>query len=152
MVRLYFVAGARIGVISLVLLGCDAEAQDSSKIEDQLSRIEARLDRIDERLQSQERTAAVASAVAIELPETGSKPTLSRIEVTISPTQVFLNGEAVAIIALRAQLEALAATSPNAGVIVHAEEAVEHRRVVETLDTIKRAGFARFAIASPSDD
>ncbi len=57
-VRLYLVVPrTRIGVISLVLLGCNAEPHDTPELEDQLSRIEARLDRMDERLQAQEHAA-----------------------------------------------------------------------------------------------
>ena len=151
-VRLYFVVGARIGIISLVLLGCNADAQDSSKIEDQLSRIEARLDRIDERLQPQARSGVVADAVAIELPKPDSSPTLSRITVSISPTQLFVNDEAVASVALLAELEALAATSPDASVVIKADTSVGHGRVVDAMDTIRKAGFSRIAFATRSDD
>lgn len=133
-------------------MGCNADAHDPSKLEDQLSRIEARLDRIDERLQSQERSAVVAEAVTIELPKADSNPALSRITVSISPTQFFVNGEAVASVALRAQLEELAATSPDASVVVQADAAVEYERVVEAMDTIKKAGFARIAIAKRTGD
>lgn len=152
MVRLEFVVRACTGVLPLLLLGCGADAHDPSKLEDQLSRIEARLDRIDERLQSQERMAVVAEAVNIELPKADSNPMLSRIIVSISPTQFFVNNEAVASVALRAQLEELAATSPDASVVVQADAAVEYERVVEAMDTIKKAGFARIAIAKRTGD
>lgn len=145
-------ARVSIGVFAVVLLGCNAEAHDPSKVEDQLSRIEARLDRIDERLQSQERMAVVAKALTVELPEADANPKLSRIVVSISPTQFFVNDEAVASVALRAQLEELAATSPDASVVVQADASVDYGRVVEAMDTIKKAGFARIAIAKQLGD
>ena len=146
------VTRARIGVVSLVLLGCGSDAPAPSKIEDQLGRIEARLDRIDERLRSLERTAVVAKTLTVNLPKAdAATPTLSRIAVTITSSQLFLNGEAVASIALRAQLEEIAATSPDASVVIQADESIEHGRVVEVMDTIKEAGFARIAIAARSE-
>ena len=147
------VTRARIGVISLVLLGCSSDAPEPSKLEDQLGRIEARLDRIDERLRSLERTAVVAKTLKVNLPEAAAAtPTLARIAVTVTSSQLFINGEAVASVALRAQLEEIAATSPDASVVIQADASVGHGRVVETMDTIKEAGFTHIAIAKRSDD
>lgn len=138
---------ARIGVISLLLLGCSADTQDTSKLEDQLSRIEARLERMDERLQSYEHTEVVANTVPIDLPVADASPALHRIAVSISPTQLSINGETVANVALRARLEELAAKSSDASVVIQADRSVDHGHVVFVMDTIKKAGFSRIAIA-----
>ncbi len=61
-------------------------------------------------------------------------------------------GSSAAQTALRLQLEELAADSPDASVVVQADASVEHGRVVDTMDTIKQAGFTRIAIATRSDE
>lgn len=144
------VARASIGLLSWVLVGCGAEAPESSHLEDQLGRIEARLDRIDERLQSLERAQAPARSLPVELRPARQKPALSRIEVDVTANELAVNTEPVATIAFRARLEELAATSPDASVVVRADQAVDHGRVVTIMDTIKKAGFARIAIAVES--
>lgn len=150
MVRLEFVVRARIGIIPLLFLGCGADAQDTSRVEDQLSRIEAQLERMDEHLRSYEQTAIAAETVVIDLPTGGSTPALDRLVVTISLTELSIDGKIVAHDALLARLEELAASSPNASVIIEADTAVDHGRVVEVMDAIKNAGFSRIAIAVAS--
>lgn len=146
------VARASIGLLSWVLVGCGAEAPESSHLEDQLSRIEARLDRIDERLQSLERRPRAAQALPVDLHAVSREPALSRIEVAVTEGNLAVNGEPVASIALRTRMEELAGTSPGASVIVQADAAVEHGQVVTVMDTIKKAGFTRIAVAVQSTD
>ncbi len=144
---------ARIAVMFSVVLGCGSDAPESSKLEGQLDRIEARLDRIDDRLRSLQGTDASDATFRVNLPKAAAAtPALPRIAVNVTASQLFINGDAVASVALRAQLEELVATSPDASVVIQADASVEHGRVVEIMDTIKEAGFTRIAIATRSDD
>ena len=146
------VSRAHTCVLALALFGCNADTpQPPGDQLDQLDRIEARLERIDERLRAFEHTVVTANAVEIQLPEPAAAPALSRIAVSVTPSQVFINDGAVATVALRAELEKFAAGSPHASIVIQADQSVEHGRVVEVMDTIKKAGFTRIAIATLSE-
>ena len=143
---------ALLGALPLLFIACgNGPSPEDVKLGESLDRIEARLQQLDDRLTALERARLSALPTANGRTREPDKP-VSRIKVSVTPSQIFVNGEAVASIALRAQLEELAATSPGASVMVHADASVEHHLVVDAMDTIKKAGFTRIAIATPSGD
>jgi biopolymer transport protein ExbD len=61
--------------------------------------------------------------------------------------QTFLDKEPVALPALAQRLRGMAAGKPGFAVIVNADDAVAHGRVVAVLDEVRGAGVGRLAIA-----
>ena len=77
---------------------------------------------------------------------------VSRVSIELDQDGITVNGDAVATVALRAELEAIAARSPDATVTIQAADDVPHARVVETMDEVKKAGLNKIAMANFSDD
>jgi biopolymer transport protein ExbD len=71
--------------------------------------------------------------------------------VTISVTgagAVYVDKEGVPVERLAERLRAVQARSPEASVVVNADQDVRHGLVVEVLDAVKQAGLTRLAIAT----
>lgn len=62
--------------------------------------------------------------------------------------QVLVDEEAVDLEGLRALLITKAAEDPDTMVVLKADEAIEHGRVVQVLDLARELGLTRFAIAT----
>jgi len=139
-------------LVALTLLGCGCDetpARDGAT-EARLEKAEARISELESRLAALE-TMATVDAPPIELPRV-DKPVSTRIVIALGEDQTLVDGEAVASVALRAHLEALAAKQPDASVMLRADDDVDYARVVSVMDTIKKAGFDRIAVATPADD
>lgn len=145
-------------LIAMAQAGCGDEAPESprptadldrSALEGRLARAEDNIAALERRLVALERPS---STTAIEVALPGQTSRRARIEVSVHASQIFVDDEAVAEVALRAHLEALLAKHPDASVIVQAGPRVDHQRVVETMETIKEAGFGRIAMAARVED
>lgn len=119
-------------------------------LEARLEQTEARVGALEKQLQEFEIPLS-APELSVVLP-TPEQPSSGRVSITVKPAQTFVDGEAVAQVALRAHLEAVLAKNPEASVVIQADATVDHQRVVETMKVIKDAGFERIAIATRSDD
>jgi biopolymer transport protein TolR len=93
----------------------------------------------------------VAPAVPLDLPRASQSEELQVIFSITVPTQgpTLVNGLPATSdeLLLRLAREALA-SDPELRAVINADGAVPHRRVIHTLDLIKRAGIARIAIGA----
>jgi biopolymer transport protein TolR len=99
----------------------------------------------------------VTQAIPMDLPTAAKSEELQVIFAvsvpSAGPTQV--NGQPVADeVALEAQARAALKQDPALRAVVQADGAVPHRRVIKTLDTLRKAGLSRvaFATAAASDE
>lgn len=131
--------------VGVLLSSCEASPEPAAPktddgrveaLERRLAQAEARIDVLEKRV----------------VPPAPTKPASDRVSITLSPSQTFVDQEAVAQVALRAHLEAVLAESPGASVVIQADPTVDHQRVVETMKVIRESGFARISIATRSEE
>jgi biopolymer transport protein ExbD len=65
--------------------------------------------------------------------------------------RVFVRGQAVDDTALLEALEAERKKAPNTMIVVQADGALQHRKVVEVIDKLRKAGYSNVGIAAESD-
>lgn len=97
----------------------------------------------------------VTPAVEMDLPEASVADEVQVVLSVIVPQRgaTMVNGEAVAgddELALRA--EAARRANPQVRAVIHADGDVAHRRVIATIDALKRGGVARIAFATLSPE
>ncbi len=137
--------------IATAAAGC--EADHTADVEARLAEAEGRIRVLEERIEVlQERPSAPAPAAVPPAAVAPPARPVSRITIELDHDGLSVNGEAVAAVALRAELEAIAARSPDATVMIQAADDVPHAQVVETMDEVKKAGLGKIAMANFSDD
>jgi biopolymer transport protein ExbD len=90
----------------------------------------------------------------VDLPTAASAPSQVQDNVTLTLTQdggLFLDKEPVAPQDIEQRVKAALAASPQLTVLINADGQVQHRTVVEMLDTLRRAGVSALAIAVKPD-
>lgn len=97
------------------------------------------------------------SGFRVNLPtgsETDDVPTVAEnlVVAVLEDGTVVARGEAVSRQELEALFESEAADDPARLVLVQADEAALHKRVVEVMETARRAGLRNLAIATQPDD
>lgn len=81
--------------------------------------------------------------------ETSSKQEGNNILIAISPNgEVWIDKQAVDVRALRAHVERLRAESPEAAVIIQADEEARSGLLVEVMDQVRLSGIESYAIAA----
>ena len=93
----------------------------------------------------------VYRGMPVSLPRaaSGSAAPSETITITVTPVgETYLEGRPVELDALASVLRDRQATSPTLAVVIHADEAVAHGRVVGVLDAARIAGVSRLAIAT----
>jgi biopolymer transport protein ExbD len=98
----------------------------------------------------------VTQAVPMDLPAAAKSEELQVIFAVAVPREgpTNVNGKPVADeAALAAQARAALQQDPDLRAVVQADGAVPHRRVIQTLDTLRKAGLAKVAFATaPAGD
>jgi biopolymer transport protein ExbD len=90
----------------------------------------------------------------VDLPTAASAPSQVQDNVTLTLTQdggLFLDKEPIAPQDIEQRVKAALAASPQLAVLINADGQVQHRTVVEMLDTLRRAGVSALAIAVQPD-
>ncbi len=65
--------------------------------------------------------------------------------------RVFVHGQAVDDAALLEALEAERKKAPNTMIVVQADGALQHRKVVEVIDKLRKAGYSNVGIAAETE-
>jgi biopolymer transport protein ExbD len=92
----------------------------------------------------------VYRGLPVNLPRaaTGAEPPRESAAITVTRDgQAYLDRQPVTRAALGERLRGLVGANPSLAVVITADEAVAHGRVVDVLDEIRTAGVARMAIA-----
>ena len=93
---------------------------------------------------------AVYRGMSIDLPKAGTGQQGLRDHAAVTLTkdgQLYLDKQPISLDRLRARLKELLKVNPELTVILSADEAVSHGRVVEAMDMARLAGSHRLAIA-----
>jgi biopolymer transport protein ExbD len=93
---------------------------------------------------------AVYRGMPIDLPKAGTGQQDMRHHAAVTLTrdgQLYLDKEPISVDQLRKRLKGLLTVNPDLMVILSADEAVSHGRVVEAMDIARWAGSNRLAIA-----
>ncbi len=138
---------------TLVLLAVGCQKGEETKIVSGLDEINGRLTSLEDRISRietlAEATVVAKSGIAVELPSAmaedgAAAPT---VQISLSRTEIFINGEGVEPGKLQTRLETLAAENPGASLVLAADAKVPHERVVEIMHVAKRAGLKKIALA-----
>jgi biopolymer transport protein ExbD len=92
----------------------------------------------------------VYRGLPVNLPRasTGTTPPVETAAVTVTRDgQAYLDREPVTRAALGERLRGLVGANPTVAIVITADEAVAHGRVVDVLDEVRTAGVTRMAIA-----
>jgi biopolymer transport protein TolR len=93
----------------------------------------------------------VTPAVPMDLPEAGQVEEVQVILSIVVPEQgaTMVDGETTHTLSdLTRAAAAARARHPDVRAIIHADGGVEHRRVIHTIDALKRAGLVRIAFGA----
>jgi len=93
-------------------------------------------------------TYIVANSIPIDLPEasTGEEVASTVVVYIDSDGQIHLDNRRVDEAQLLAQLRSAKQGNDEVRAIISADRSIRHERFVETVDLVRRAGIARFAI------
>jgi biopolymer transport protein ExbD len=92
----------------------------------------------------------VYRGLPVNLPRaaTGTTPPAETAAITVAQDgQAYLDREPVTRAALGERLRSLVGANPSVAIVITADEAVAHGRVVDVLDEVRGAGVTRMAIA-----
>jgi biopolymer transport protein ExbD len=92
----------------------------------------------------------VYRGLPVNLPHaaTGATPPAETAAITVTREgQAYLDREPVTPTVLGARLRDLVGANPSVAIVITADEAVAHGRVVDVLDEVRGAGVTRMAIA-----
>jgi biopolymer transport protein ExbD len=92
----------------------------------------------------------VYRGMPVNLPRatTGSAPPAESAAVTVARDgQAYLDRQPVTRAMLGERLRGMVAANPAVAIVITADEAVAHGRVVDVLDEVRKAGVTRMAIA-----
>lgn len=141
----------------MVLLGSACEDRDAAPTDDAVSAptLERKLDRAEARIAAlEDRVATLESNLRVELPPSSPRPKVvgRRVSIVVTESEVLVENEAVAMVALRAQLEIILASRPDVSVVLRADPNVEHARIADIMTVVKEAGISRIAVAVHADE
>jgi biopolymer transport protein ExbD len=91
----------------------------------------------------------VYRGLPVNLPRatTGTTPPAETAAITVAPDgQAYLDREPVTRTVLGERLRGLVGANPTLAIVITADEAVAHGRVVDVLDEVRTAGVLRMAI------
>jgi biopolymer transport protein ExbD len=92
----------------------------------------------------------VYRGMPVNLPRasTGTTPPAESAAVTVARDgQAYLEHQPVTSAVLGERLRGMVAANPSVAIVITADEAVAHGRVVDVLDEVRKAGVTRMAIA-----
>src|SRR5262245_56772858 len=99
-------------------------------------------------------TPQLTNSLEINLPsgkpppvKPAAKPVIHRIRVD-EKGQAFLNGEALAVPALKAKLQALKSVEPDPHVEVKANDEAQYQNIVDVLDTLQQLQINKVGLAT----
>jgi biopolymer transport protein ExbD len=93
-------------------------------------------------------TYIVAQSIPVDLPEAGTgEEVVTTFAIAITPDgQLFLDGEKKDEAGVRAKIRGARELNEDVRVVIAADKAVTHGRVVRVIDLIRKEGVAKFAI------
>lgn len=97
----------------------------------------------------------VSRGMRVDLPTAGSVKEKVREKRSVTVTRdsrYYLDKEEVRLAGLLSALSADSETNPDMVVVINADREASHGVVVEVMDTVKRAGVTRLAIATEPKD
>lgn len=86
----------------------------------------------------------------VNLPTAGSETEIVPEQVSLTLTQngqLFFNKEPIGILDLEPRLQSLLQVGEEPSVVINADEAVSHGRVIEVMDSVRKTGINNMAIA-----
>lgn len=87
----------------------------------------------------------------VNLPTAGSTTDDIPEQVSLTLTKnggLFFNKEAIVVLELESRLQSLVDKGGEPSVIINADEAVSHGRVIEVMDAVRKTGIMNMAIAT----
>lgn len=99
-------------------------------------------------------TYIVAQSIPVDLPEAGTGEdvvTTFAVAVTLDG-QMYLDGEKVDETKLKNKIRSARAENDDVRVVIAADKAVSHGKVVRIIDLVRKEGVAKFAINIESED
>ncbi len=87
----------------------------------------------------------------VNLPTAGSATDDVPEQVSLTLTKkgkLFFNKEAIGILELEPRLQSLLQNGSEPSVVINADEAVPHGRVIEVMDSVRKTGITNMAIAT----
>ncbi len=90
----------------------------------------------------------------VNLPTAGSETEIVPEQVSLTLTQngqLFFNKEPIGILDLEPRLQSLLQVGEEPSVVINADEAVSHGRVIEVMDSVRKTGINNMAIAIKPD-
>lgn len=120
-----------------------AQAKDVEELRQEIQALRAEIKEL-------KQAAVISEPRGIELPKaaTSTPPEVSMVISIVKDGRIMLAGEVVTREKLKEDLKKLAAKDPKSRVVVQADEAVAHQKVVEVMDLAKSAGIVNLAIAT----
>ncbi len=96
----------------------------------------------------------VKQAIPVDLPKGATgEPTHLTLAITIeSDGDLFLDAEKVKLETLRSRIQEAHARDPDVRVVIAADGATRHQRVVGVIDLLRREGISKFAINVQPED
>jgi len=93
-------------------------------------------------------TYIVARSIPVDLPEAGTgEDVVTTFAIAITTDgQLYLDGEKKDEAGIRSKIKAVRATNKEVRVVIAADKAVTHGRVVQVIDLIRKEGVSKFAI------
>lgn len=143
-------------LLACLLTGaCGGADDDTQQVDPRTSALERRLETAEARIAALEAELArrpESDAIpALDLPK-AKKIVGRRVAIVVTQSEILVDDEAVAMVALRAHLEIILASRPDVSVVLRADQNVEFTRITAIMDVIKKAGISRMSVAAYSDE
>ena len=93
----------------------------------------------------------IQKVIQVDLPTAGSSTDHIPEQVSLTLTkkgEVFFNKEPIVVLELEPRLQSLLQNRRHISVVINADEAVSHGRVIEVMDAVREAGILNMAIAT----
>ena len=93
----------------------------------------------------------IKKGLQVNLPTAGSSTDHIPEQVSLTLTKkgkVFFNKEPIVVLELEPRLQSLLQNRRHISVVINADEAVSHGRVIEVMDAVREAGILNMAIAT----
>ncbi len=99
-------------------------------------------------------TYIVAQSIPVDLPEAGTgEDVVTTFAITLTTDgQLYLDGEKVDEPRLRSEIQKSRDKNDDVRVVIAADKAVQHGRVVRVIDLVRKEGVAKFAINIESEE
>lgn len=139
----------------LLTAACGGDDEDSQQADARTLELERRLEAAEARIATLEaelmRRPDAARLPILEFP-TAKKLVPQRIAIVVTQSEILVDDEAVAMVALRAHLEIILASRPDVSVVLRADPKVGFTRFTEIMNVVKDAGISRMSVAAYSDE